>query len=202
MGVLSAILGAKQALKDADSLMPVNRTSGNVVFDIARDFNPFEAISNFATKKEGSRLLKYLMKTFVLSDEDMKDVHDIAGRGAPFSLDEVALLSMAAGKDPSGYGLSEDEDADDSVIDGYAEHLRNYLYTYKPEAQELDPKIDPEEEHIGIMAQDLEQVNPACVKEINGVKTVDTNRLALMNAGAIGDLARRLDALEAKIGGR
>lgn len=136
----------------------------------------------------------------VLSDEDMKDVKAIAGRGGPYSLDEVALLSMAAGKDGDGYGLNEDEDADESVIDGYARHLHNYLYTYKDEARRIDPSIDPSQDQIGIMAQDLEKVNPACVNTTaSGVKTVDTGRLALMNAGAIADLARRLDAIE---GGR
>lgn len=39
------------------------------------------------------------------------------------------------------------------------------------------------------------------VKETpEGVKTVDGNRLALVNAGVIGDLARRLIALEDKLG--
>lgn len=75
----------------------------------------------------------------------------------------------------------------------------SYVYNYKPEAVNVDPRIDPNEEHIGPMAQDIEQVNPACVKETSdGVKTVDTARLAMMNAGAIGDLARQLDELNRK----
>ena len=50
------------------------------------------------------------------------------------------------------------------------------------------------------MAQDIEKVNPACIKETpEGVKTVDTARLAMMNAGAIGDLARQLQDLSAKL---
>lgn len=90
---------------------------------------------------------------------------------------------------------------DNSILDSYAENLRNYLYTYKPEATEIDSSIDPNEEQIGIMAQDLEQVNPACIKETpEGVKTVDTGKLALMNAGAIADVVRRLQALENKVG--
>ena len=74
------------------------------------------------------------------------------------------------------------------------------MYTYKPEATEIDPNIDPDEEHIGPMAQDIELVNPACVKETSdGTKTVDTARLAMMNAGAIGDLARQLQELIDKL---
>ena len=56
---------------------------------------------------------------------------------------------------------------------------------------------------IVAMAQDIEKVAPDCVKETSqGVKVVDGNRLALVNAGVIGDLARRLIELEDKINGR
>ena len=92
-----------------------------------------------------------------------------------------------------------EDDTDSSVLNAYADHIRNYVYTYKPEAVEVDSRIDPEQEHIGPMAQDIEQVNPACVKETaDGVKTVDSARLAMMNAGAIGELARQLNELNMK----
>lgn len=133
----------------------------------------------------------------ILSDEDMKDVKSIAERGGPFSIDEVALLSLAAGKDGDRDINTDDDEYDEDVLDKYAEHLRNYVYTYKDAAKSVDPSIDPNQEHIGIMAQDLEKVNPACVETTpSGVKTVNTGRLALMNAGAIGDLARRVEQLE------
>lgn len=91
------------------------------------------------------------------------------------------------------------EQFEDDVTDAYGKFAKNFAYTYKPEATDIDPSINPEELHIGIMAQDIEKINPACIKETEeGVKTVDTGRLTLMNAGAIGDLARRLKALEEK----
>lgn len=106
-------------------------------------------------------------------------------------------LSDIAFKDISTDAQSAFED---SVADAYGEHAKNFAYTYKPEATEIDSSIDPNEQHIGIMAQDIEQINPACIKETeDGVKTVDTGRLALMNAGAIGDIARRLKQLEEKV---
>lgn len=170
-----------------------------------------KAIIMFAATPTGRRLFLWALNSVVgkdlagiadmslniLSDEDMKDVKAIASRGGPFSIDEVALLSLAAG-DHDGHNINEDDDEyDDDILDKYAEHLRNYVYTYKPEAQSVDSSIDPNEEHVGIMAQDLEKVNPACVQETpEGVKTVNTGRLALMNAGAIGDLARRIEKLE------
>ena len=100
--------------------------------------------------------------------------------------------------DPNDYDNWGDEDG--SILGAYADNIKNYVYNYKPEATQVDPNIDPNQEHIGPMAQDIEQVNPACVKETpEGVKTVDTSRLAMMNAGAIGDLAREIQDLKARL---
>jgi hypothetical protein len=95
----------------------------------------------------------------------------------------------------------EDEEFDNGLAELYAKHIRNYLYKYKPEAKNIDSSIDPNEQHVGPMAQDIEKVAPDCVKETeNGTKVVDGDRLALVNAGVIADLVRRLDALEEKLG--
>ena len=100
--------------------------------------------------------------------------------------------------DPDDYDSWGDEDG--SILGAYANNIKNYVYNYKPEATQVDPNIDPNQEHIGPMAQDIEQVNPACVKETpEGVKTVDTSRLAMMNAGAIGDLAREIQEIKARL---
>lgn len=100
--------------------------------------------------------------------------------------------------DPDDYDSWGDEDG--SILGAYADNIKNYVYNYKPEATQVDPNIDPSQEHIGPMAQDIEQVNPACVKETpEGVKTVDTSRLAMMNAGAIGDLAREIQDLKVRL---
>lgn len=107
------------------------------------------------------------------------------------------------GKDYDFFDEENDWDDEESVLDGYAEYIKNYLYNYKTEAKGIDPSIDPNEDHIGPMAQDIEKVNPACVKETSeGVKTVDTGRLAMMNAGAIGELARQLKELKEVLNGR
>lgn len=177
-----------------------------------------KVMHQYANTEPGARLLKYILFNMfsknvkevlsdegdtepinlnILSDEDMKDIKSIAERGGPFSIDEVALLSLAAGKNGDRNICTDEDEYDDDVLDKYAEHLRNYVYTYKDAAKNVDPSIDPNQEHIGIMAQDLEKVNPACVETTpSGVKTVNTGRLALMNAGAIGDLARRVEQLE------
>lgn len=100
--------------------------------------------------------------------------------------------------DPNDYDSWGDEDG--SLLGAYANNIKNYVYNYKPEATQVDPNIDPNQEHIGPMAQDIEQVNPACVKETpEGVKTVDTSRLAMMNAGVIGDLAREIQDIKMRL---
>ena len=129
-------------------------------------------------------------------------LRSLANRNSPLTPAEVEYVSELAGRDKRGFSPfdGDDEGVTDEMLEGYAEHLRNYLYTYKDEARDVDPSIDPEEEHAGPMAQDIEKVAPDCVKETpEGVKTVDGNRLALVNAGVIGELSRRVLELEERL---
>lgn len=143
----------------------------------------------------------------VLSDEDWKELkkgphHRLvraflrSGNIQPHELRLIDAILEHTGnqyKHPVKYAAEWEE----PVLDGYIEHIRNYAYNYKPEATNVDPNIDPSEDHVGPMAQDIEKVNPACVKtDENGVKSVDTSRLALMNAGAIAELARKIEGLK------
>lgn len=115
----------------------------------------------------------------------------------------MSMIAAEAGDSPEGYGLDAMTSDDQSVCDAYANHIKNYLYTYTDDATAIDPSIDPSEEQIGPMAQDIEQVNPACVKELeDGTKVVDTEKLALMNAGAIADVVRELHELKEALNGR
>lgn len=136
-------------------------------------------------------------RRYVLSDIDEKIVAELAGRDGPLTGDDMDMLSEILGDEPDFDG-----DEDGGMVEEYAENLRNYLYTYKESARETDPSIDTHEEHRGPMAQDIEKVAPDCVKETDGgVKVVDGDRLALVNAGVIGDLARRVIALEDRVNG-
>lgn len=137
-----------------------------------------------------------------MSKANERYLRKLANRGEPLSGDETRLLAGIAGRDPTGFSPfdGDDDGVTDEMLEGYAQYLRNYLYTYKDEARGIDPSIDPEEEHAGPMAQDIEKVAPDCVKETpEGVKTVDGNRLALVNAGVIGELSRRVLELEEKL---
>ena len=143
-----------------------------------------------------------------LSDQRLKSIREAYDRDGCCSPEDFMWLAAHTGgkfsHNDRDYNFFNDDDwADDndgSVLNGYADYIKNYVYTYKPEATEIDSRIDPNQEHIGPMAQDIEKVNPACIKETpEGVKTVDTARLAMMNAGAIGDLARQMQDLVNKL---
>lgn len=136
-----------------------------------------------------------------VSDARMKIIrHDFDTFGKPDPEDFKWLMSELAQRDnASDYGTDYDGD-DSSVLKGYAENIRNYVYNYKPEAQEINPDNDPSVTHIGPMAQDIEKVNPACIsKDKNGFESVDTARVAMMNAGAIGDIARTLEDIQTRL---
>jgi hypothetical protein len=145
----------------------------------------------------------------ILSDEDVKAIHKAGGdikdiaaaiieHGPPFTEHEIKTLVKASGNMPDTDFEKEGDAWKDDTIKKYAEYIRNYKYTYTDEAKTVDPSIDTSIEHNGPMAQDIEKVNPAAVKEDpkTGYKVVDTGRLALMNAGAIADLARDVEALK------
>lgn len=157
---------------------------------------------------ELSQVYNELLAEETMSDVNTKIVKRLANKGSALEPHEVYFLAGMAGRDDDGnhpfadMGYSDDGGATREQLEKYAEHLRNYLYTYKDEAQSIDPSIDPEEEHVGPMAQDIEKVAPDCVKETpEGVKTVDGNRLALVNAGVIGELSRRVIELEERLNG-
>lgn len=139
-----------------------------------------------------------------LSDEDAKIIHDncdpkellevVLETKQPLSRHTAALLEEVL--------RGESSLLKDDTLQRYADFVKNYHYNYKPEAQSIDPSIDPKEEQIGIMAQDIEKVNPATITEDDaGYKEVDTRRLALMNAGAIGELAREVAAIKETLHG-
>lgn len=138
----------------------------------------------------------------IISDTRQKCIKAALAKGGEISPGIAYMIAQEAGNSEGGLDLSAMLNDDKSVVDAYAEHIKNYLYTYKDEATAIDPSIDPNEEQIGPMAQDIEQVNPACVKELDdGTKVVDTERLSLMNAGAIADLARDIKALKEALNG-
>ena len=75
-----------------------------------------------------------------------------------------------------------------------AEKINNYTYHYKPGVGE-----DPSVEYSGPMAQELLEVpgyRSAVFEDNSGLLEVDTRRVAMVNAGMIADLSKRLLFLE------
>lgn len=137
--------------------------------------------------------------TGILSDAKTKTLRCLAAKDN-LTADELMFVAENAGKYNDRDILDDDNEWDEDMLQGYAEHLRNYLYTYKDSAKLADPSIDTDELHNGPMAQDIEQVAPDCVNETDdGIKTVDGSRLALVNAGVIGDLVRKLNDIERRL---
>lgn len=176
--------------------------------DASRNFSPDEVdqMNKSMTVKDppSDARVKDIKKC--LCDARMKWIKEDWDRDGRPSRDDMLWLINQNGLfhhndrdyDPNDYDSWGDEDG--SLLGAYANNIKNYVYNYKPEATQVDPNIDPNQEHIGPMAQDIEQVNPACVKETSkGVKTVDTSRLAMMNAGVIGDLAREIQDIKMRL---
>lgn len=78
-----------------------------------------------------------------------------------------------------------------------------YKYRYKEGAENIDPKANPNEEHVGPMAQDL-LANPVTKDSVvtddpSGMLKVDTERLTLTTFALVTELARQLKELEARV---
>lgn len=157
----------------------------------------------YVNSEQFAKELEPYVGPYVLSDLNQKTLKRLANKKEPLTEDEAAAVMYIMGKGDGNLDPSDSADWTDDMVQEYADNLRNFLYTYKDSATEIDPSIDPEEYHRGPMAQDIEKVAPDCVKETSeGVKVVDGNRLALVNAGVIGDLARRVIDLEERLNGR
>lgn len=131
----------------------------------------------------------------------MADIEALFKNQGNFTEDDVREIIKSIGYNDEDLDIDDDKDWDEDTMESYADYIRNYYYTYKDIAKDVDPSIDTEQEHLGPMAQDIEKINPACIKETeDGIKTVDTQRLTMMNTGVIADIIRRLDALEEKLG--
>lgn len=110
--------------------------------------------------------------------------------------DEVQNVALSDENLKQIYG----ENINDSLVEDFAK-IGAIDFTYKPEAvEEYDGKFSVDDkQHIGVTAQNLEEVDATrgAVKENEeGDKVVDTNHLVFSDTAAIGELSRRVIALE------
>ena len=121
------------------------------------------------------------------------------------SAQQIGTIGNVLGNVGQGLvGLLSDENCKNIIeetdhISKLAEDIGAYLYEYKPEAQEAYPNETNDKMNVGPMAQELEK-NPVTAASVetdeNGIKHVNTDRLALSEMAIIADLARRLADLE------
>ena len=94
----------------------------------------------------------------------------------------------------------------DNAIKAFSD-IDAYVYKYNQKAQEnyAGEKGVDDETHFGPIAQDLAK-NPITSgtvhRDESGYLTVDTRQLALTNTAMISQLARKIEELEERIGGR
>lgn len=88
----------------------------------------------------------------------------------------------------------------DRLVEDFAK-IRAIDFNYTPEAQKeyKDELSVDDNNHTGVTAQNLEEVEStagAVSTNMNGDKEVDTNHLTFANTATIGELSRRVLALE------
>ena len=112
--------------------------------------------------------------------------------------DYMNRLSKLSGYADGGYvtdeRIKEPTEESPDMVEEVAENMGNYLYHYKPGSGE-----DPSVEYSGPMAQELLQVDgyrSAVFEDESGLLQVDTGRIAMVNAGMIADLSKRILFLE------
>lgn len=95
----------------------------------------------------------------------------------------------------------------DGAIDAFSK-IDAYIYNYNDKAKSLYPEGDrgvDDSQHFGPMAQDLAK-NPVTSGTVhqdeNGYLMVDTRQLTLTNTAMISQLARKVQELEERLGGK
>lgn len=197
-GGCSMELGVKQfidKLKDDDPMKKYFATIIEKRGDVSLDRLIAEQLAyemHYPLSAIGSDDLAYIS-----DNVDRKEIaRALVKLGPPYDASELKFIIENCGAEFE-HDINDMDNWSDDIVDKYAKHIKNYYYNYKPEATAIDPSIDPNEQQIGPMAQDIEKVNPAAVIENDdGVKMVDANRLALMNAGTIAELARDVENIK------
>jgi hypothetical protein len=156
---------------------------------------------------DNAKIAALILKEYgdMMSNKERDDLYESAGDlkkvaqytyqlGAPFNQREVELLSRVVGNMNLDNNFERDGDLwSDDILNKYAEFVHNYQYQYNDNAHDVDPDIDTEEVHVGPMAQELEKVDPSLVNvdAKSGYKTVNTDKLEVLNDQALEELKRK-----------
>jgi len=200
------IAGAAKAAKAAQTAAGVARTAASVAEKVNEKTggeannetsqaantvaDAIDTVAGIKEKLEGDG---------TLSDEDLKTLISSAGLpdGIPVDWDRCCeRVNLNTGETWI--------DIDEQVLEQLASHVYNHMYRYNEEATQVDPTIDTSETQVGATAQEIEKVNPAAVTEdpATGAKVVDTQKLVMTLAGAMGEMARKVKRLKDQVDNR
>lgn len=187
--VMSIIQGVKKDLQNVGKSIESKGKSNGQTFGE----NTFKAVYNVTPKKNvtASRNPDVTAPTSpnVPSDAQLKFVD---GEESP----NVCLKQFFYDNDDNRSFFDSD------ILDAY-KNLQAIVFTYKPEAAEIDPTQDTETVHVGLKAQDIEAQPElaSAVKEDpeSGYKMVDTREMTMQNAAAISEIAKKLEEIQASL---
>ena len=155
-----------------------------------------------------SSIPQYNFGSAALSDENLKDSKQVSDD------DNSSSNKFAKSYDFGSAAVSDERlkrlqrlFGDDGALDAFSK-IDAYVYNYNDKAKQLydrnNGSVD-DNTHFGPMAQDLAR-NPVTEgtvhKDDNGYLEVDTRQLTLTNTAIISQLARKVQELEEKVGGR
>jgi hypothetical protein len=138
--------------------------------------------------------------------------NSIAGKGSNTGFISPNGGGVFQGNNSSTWSTTSDQrlkknivDNDDGLDKINGIRVRNFEYRLP---EEVDPELKPTDAigragvQLGVIAQELQQVLPGCVKqESTGVLTVDTDNLTWYLVNAVKQLNAKVEALEAQLKG-
>lgn len=137
--------------------------------------------------------------------------NQITGKGANTGFISANSGSIYQGNNSSSWATTSDQRLKKNIVDNTEGleiisqiRVRNFEYRLPEEVTELDPScaINRTGIQLGVIAQELREVCPDCVKEEStGVISVDSDNIFWHMVNAIKELNAKVTALEAQLAG-
>lgn len=163
-----------------------------------------EATNNLTNTGRLTQVPQYNFGSAAVSDEDLKDSEKVEkNKFAP----SYNYGSAAVSDEELKHKRLAKLFGDNGALDAFSK-IDAYVYNYNDKAKQLygnERGVD-NETHFGPMAQDLAK-NPVTEGTVHtdpetGYLNVDTKQLTLTNTAMIAQMARKINELEERLGGR
>lgn len=133
-----------------------------------------------------------------LSDENKKE--NIRRSGNMKKLHRLGQ-TFQEHKKTSDERMKEGEPIQNDLVKDFAELVNAYDFNYKPDNPDGE---DPNVNHTGVMAQELESVpglENTIVEDEEGVKRVDMEEMVMSLTALVSEMAKKIEMLEQQMGG-